>query len=201
MRKLLCFSAISLFFSCYLYASKPSQNSKASAESRESSSTQSVKKEKNRSLANNQNILLKEDVLGEDYYKDLESEPLRREVGAHLKAIENLCEKERTLAEKVDILTNHFQQIRTLVANYLREPNLQINDGLFLRGIRANIAQDRISYGQPITEELVREADIKNQFLIAYHVHHNLPDHTPVEKFPEEWAKQVYAGLDCLYKK
>ena len=201
MKKILYFSILNLFFSCYLQAQQASQASGKTKQSKASVSKQSVNKTDNRNLANNQNILSKADVLGEDYYKDLESEPIIREVNIHLQAIVNICETKNTLGEKVDSLNSSFQSLKDLIAGYLGESNLSTNDGLLLRGIRSNIAQDRISYGQPITEELVGEVDIKNQFLIAYHVHYNLPDNTPVEKFPDEWAKQIYAGLDCLYKK
>ena len=217
MKKILYFSLVILFFSSYLYANT-SQDSKrnpqpktsviseaATSQTEQKSSTplssqKTIKKAKGRNVANNA-LLSKADLLREDYYQELESEPIRREVNTHLQAISNLCKTKKTLAEKVDVLTTHFQQLRTLIVNYLEEPNLQTDDELFLRGIRANISIDRISYGSSITATLVQEVDIKNQFLIAYHVHYNLPESTPVEKFPDEWAKHIYNGLDCLYKK
>ena len=198
MKKILYFSALSLFFSCYLQAQQVSQNSE---KAKPSSKSVNKKENKNRRLANKTALFSKTEVLGEDYYKDLDSEPIRREVGIHLKAIENLCETKRTLSEKINSLNDSFQALKDLIIDYLNESNLGTDDALFLRGIKANISIDSISYGRPITEKFVKEIDIRKQFLIAYRGHYGLPEDMSAEKLPHEWAKQIYNGLNCLYKK
>ncbi len=194
MKKIIYFSILSLFFSCYLQAQQSSQDP---VKTQSPNKAVDKKEEKNRNVANNQNTLSKASVLGEDYYKPLESAPLRKAVGTHLQAITAVCETQKSLNEKVDHVHNTLKDLMRVIQNYLKQ-RLKSDDGLFLRTIRDNI-EELIPLFDAIKQS--PSINILDAFVRYYHFYYNLPDNTSVKEFPDEWAKQIYYGLECLYEK
>ena len=140
----------------------------------------------------------KEEFLGADYYKPIDSQLIRQPVMEQLKKIENLCQSQASFQEKINILKSSLQKIREIADQYFEEPNLESEDRLWIGGIRSNTSRRNISYNQPITQELLMEIDIKREFALSYYNHYRLPDDTSVENFPHQWAKMIYKGLDCI---
>ena len=140
----------------------------------------------------------KEEFLGPNYYKPIDSQLIRKPVMEQLRKIENLCQSKANLQEKINILTSSLQKIREIANQYFEEPNLESEDRLWIGGIKINISRRNISYNQPITQELLMEIDIKREFVLSYYNHYRLPENTRVENFPHQWAKMIYKGLDCV---
>ena len=138
------------------------------------------------------------DFLGADYYKPIDSQMIRNPVMEQLKKIENLCQSQSSLQEKINILESSLQKIRETATQYFEEPKLKSEDRLWIGGIKSNISRQNLSHNQPITQELLMEIDIKREFVLSYYNHYRLPDNTTVENFPHQWAKMIYKGLDCI---
>ena len=195
MKKILYFSILSLFFSYYSQAQQASQNS---AKIQLPGKPGDKKEDRKRNIANTQPVHNSNiDTLGEDYYKPLESEPLRRAVDTHLQAITAVCETQQSLSKKIDNLNKSLTELMDLIKSYLKQ-RLKTRDSLFLGSIKDNI------------EELLKFIDIAqksssvnlfNDFVTYYYFYYNLPDNTSVKEFPDEWAKQIYFSLECLYEK
>ena len=195
MKKVLYYSILSLFFSCYLQAQQSSQDS---VKTQSSNKTADKKEEKKRNVANNQPIPNSNiDTLGEDYYKPLESEPLRKAVDTHLQAITAVCKTQQSLSKKIDNLNKSLKELMGLIKSYLKQ-RLKTRDSLFLGSIKDNIEEllNFIDIAQKSSS-----ANLFNDFVTYYYFYYNLPDNTSVKEFPDEWAKQIYFSLECLYEK
>ena len=140
----------------------------------------------------------KEEFLGADYYKPIDSQLIRKPVMKQLQKIENLCQSKADRQEQINILESSLQKIRETADQYFEEPNLKSEDRLWIGGIKSCISRQNLSHNQPITQELLTEIDIKREFVLSYSNHYRLPDSTSVENFPHQWAKMIYKGLDCI---
>ena len=140
----------------------------------------------------------KEEFLGVDYYKPIDSQLIRKPVMEQLQKIKNLCQSKANLQEKINILESSLQKIRETADQYFEEPNLKSEDRRWIGGIKSCISRHNLSHNQPITQELLTEIDIKREFVLSYSNHYRLPDSIPVKNFPHQWAKMMYKGLDCI---
>lgn len=148
--------------------------------------------------SSNKNELSKEDVLGVNFYKPVSSKLIQNQVNSHLNAISQICSLKIPLSEKASKLETTFEGIRNTARKYLDTHYLQSDDRLLLRGLEYNLRRDRLTYGKPVTEELIRSSDLILSFQLNYRMDYNLPTNTSPKDYPDEWAQKINKGLECL---
>ena len=140
---------------------------------------------------------LKEELVGEDYYQTVESKVIQQEVNEHLRAIEKLCDIEDS-AGKIREWNKRSQALTQLADRYVDEKRLNAEDEYLLRGLRYYTSPGRLSYGQEITQELLSNINLYEEFKAQYYVDNRLNSDTPLEDLPDKWAQKIAKGLSCF---
>ena len=169
-------------------------NNMAFTDSEEDSSAAAPKQ----TNSSKEKFITKRDLLGKDYDAPIPSNVITSEVNAHLNSIENLCAV-KDLSRQAGLLQISLDDIQSSADKYIGRLGLQMDDALLLRDVRYMLHRDQISFGRPITANLLRAEDIRLSFELTYRLHHALPEGDPIEQHLEDWAKKIYKGLDCVY--
>ena len=140
---------------------------------------------------------LKEELVGEDYYQTVDSRVIQQEVNRHLEAIEGLCNR-KNLVEKIREWNQRSQALTELADRYVDERKLTVEDEYLLRSLRYYTSPGRLSYGQEITQELLNDIDLYEEFKTQYYADNRLDSDRPLTELPDEWANKIAKGLSCF---
>ena len=143
-------------------------------------------------------LLTKRELIGEDYDAPIPSSVIKNEVGVYLDSIVSLCSV-KDLNRQAGLLQASLDSIQSTADKYIDKLGLQMEDSILLRGMRYMLHKDQLSFGRPITADLLQTEDIRLSFELAYRLQYALPEDDPIEKHLEDWAKKIYRGLDCVY--
>ena len=140
----------------------------------------------------------KEAFLSPNFAAPVPSETIRGDVQSHIQKITGLCGSKESLKAKALKLEQAFSGLRKTSEQYL-EKKIDVDDQILLRDIQYHFEQDRLSYFGPVTEEILSGADLRIPFGMNYRMYYNLPETAELQDFPDQWAQDVYKGLNCLY--
>ena len=127
------------------------------------------------------------------------SRGILRELDQDLNTLTRLCDKEKTIEEKLALMHTAFQNMQKTAQAHLSKTDLSDPDGELLENVALNIPPKGIYYTHAaLNPQSVKDADIVNTFIRDYSRFHGLQDNTKPENFPDEWARKIYAGLICL---
>ena len=205
--KVYLISIIALLFSADLSFFSNRANPRFSQNSKSQLSNQAVaqnkaepsKNKSSSSQPQNRKLAINYGILDDDFYRPIASQTIMNQANEHLKAISNLCTNNASLKNKAFQLENALEGLRALSQKYLQSAHLHEKDEIFLRDIRHHFQREKLTYGEPITESLLRASDIRIPFKINYRMYYKLPPRISYTKFPDEWARQFYKSLNCLY--
>ena len=140
---------------------------------------------------------LKEKLVGEDYYQTVDSKVIQQEVNEHLVAIERLCDIEDS-AGKIREWNRRSQALTQLADQYVDVRRLNAEDEYLLRSLRYYTSPGRLSYGQEITQELLKDINLYEEFKAQYYMDNRLNSDMTLEELPDKWAKKIAKGLSCF---
>ena len=140
---------------------------------------------------------LKRELVGEDYYQTVDSAVIQQEINEHLRAIEKLCDIEDS-AKKIREWNKRTQALTQLADRYVDERRLYAEDEYLLRSLRFYTSPGRLSYGQEITQELLNEINLYEEFKVQYYADRGLHSEISIEELPDEWAQKIAKGLSCF---
>ena len=140
----------------------------------------------------------KEAFLDEDFSSLVSSSVIREDIHRNIKKIAGLCGSSQPLKAKALQLEQAFSGLRKTAQEYLQK-KIDIDDQILLRDIHYHFQQERLSTLGPVTEELLNGSDLRISFGVNYRMYYNLPETAELKDFPDQWAQDVYKGLDCLY--
>ena len=144
------------------------------------------------------------DVLGEKYYKPLDSAIIRKKAEPYLTAISRLCQYP-TLARRLHELKKHKKGLRKTIQYFLRDPNIQLKDHVFLLELKNHVVQPYfLNSAKKLTVRFINQhnLDLGKHFLTRYQLAYHL---SPVNNhknmansFHHSWAQKVYQGIKCI---
>ena len=140
---------------------------------------------------------LKEELVGKDYYQTVDSKVIQQEVNKHLRAIEKLCDIEDS-AGKIKEWNKRSQALTQLADQYVDERRLNAEDEYLLRSLRYYTSPGRLSYGQEMTQELLNDINLYEEFKAQYYMDNRLNSDRSLEELPDEWAQKIAKGLSCF---
>ena len=185
-----------LVLSCFLPLAAAAQDSVPVQESR---SVRAMNETAGRST--DDDVVLKNsnlETLGDDYYRPLESEPVRTAVDAYILNIACLCKKTQLSFEKrLDLLHKELVGLVDLTSAYLRQ-RLKLRDSLYLGGMR-DVVRELIVFIEIEAQRSPggQSENLLNNFISYYHFYdHSNP--SPRDESPEHWARQIYSSFECL---
>ena len=78
------------------------------------------------------------------------------------------------------------------------ERRLNAEDEYLLRSLRYYTSPGRLSYGQEITQELLNDINLYEEFKAQYYMDNQLNSETPLSELPDDWAQKIAKGLSCF---
>ena len=152
------------------------------------------------------NTLDKEDLLGEDYYKPINSTEVRKNISQHIITIEGICKTNQNADKRAVILESTLTELRNTIDSYLAKPYLSTQDSIYLRDIKENTSEIALGFGLSQNGSFIQNKEtynLSNNFLRSYYSYFNIEagdtegGFTP-EGLKHKWAVQIYKGLNCL---
>ena len=117
-----------------------------------------------------------------------------------LSSLPTICQMQKTFEEKTAYMDQTMKELHTL-SRELVNKHRSFGLALAIMNATEDNVNNFITADVHITPEKVKEVDLRNLFTISYSWYDSRVTHnSKVEDFPDEWGKQIYQGLDCLYQ-
>lgn len=118
-----------------------------------------------------------------------------------LNSLPQICRMQKTFEEKVAYMDKTMKELHTLSRELVNKYGVfELALGI-MNATEDNVNNFITAEGIAITSDTVKEVDLRRGFTLSYAQYNSeIKYNSPVEDFTDQWARQIYYGLDCLYK-